>query len=76
MTQEEKAFRQRLVDEMHSGQKTLAQIQQELADYQDPDAAELRRYRAREPLVQKLLALCDGDDDWAAKRVRDFKLTP
>lgn len=91
MTQEEKAFRQRLVDQMHSGQKTLVQIQQELADYQNPDAAELRRFRERELFVQAVL---DEFNAWnnaksaleavqARSRMRndlfvlrDFKITP
>lgn len=31
------------------------QIQQDLRDYKNPDAAELRRFREREPLVQALI---------------------
>lgn len=85
MTQEEKVFRQRLVDEMHRGEKTVVQIQQELADYLNPDTAELRRYREREPLVRKLACLL-GRIDWDdfdccevtrdAIAVRDFKMAP
>lgn len=87
MSPEEKAFRRRLVDQMHSYQKTLAQIQQELSDYLDPEAADLRRFREREPLVQEFLARIEEraassgvfgglSDAVSIKAIRDFKVTP
>lgn len=83
-SKEECELRNRLVAELQGGQKTLIQIQRELADYRDPDAAELRRFREREPLVQlaldEMISVAD-DRSWErllsiGLRARNFKVQP